>query len=53
MNHDDIDSIVLALHDFLIGPLKCNLDENDDYVALQDFMYAALDPFVTNERNFN
>ena len=53
MSPDDIDSIVLALHDFLIGPLGCQLDEDDDYVALQDFMYDVLDPFVAKDRNYN
>ena len=53
MSPDDIDSVVLKLHDFLCKRLGCALDEDNDYEALQDFMYDALDPFVTRDRNYN
>lgn len=53
MSPDDIDNLVLKLHDFLVLQLGCQLDENDDYVDLQDFMYDVLDPFVTKDRNYN
>lgn len=53
MSPDDIDSIVLALHDFLVRDLGCVLDENDDYSALSDFMHDALEKFVTRDRNYN
>lgn len=53
MSPDDIDTVVLKLHDFLWKRLGCALDEDDDYEALQDFMYDALDPFVTRDRNYN
>lgn len=53
MSPDDIDTIVLKLHDFLTGAMGCPLDENDDYVDLQDFMYDVLEKFVTRDRNYN
>ena len=53
MSPDDIDNLVLKLHDFLVFQLGCQLDENDDYVDLQDFMQDVLDPFVTKDRNYN
>lgn len=53
MSLDDIDTVVLNLYDFLTGALGCALDENEDYEALSDFMYDALDKFVTRDRNYN
>lgn len=53
MSHDDIDTVVLKLHDFLIGALGCPLDENGDYEDLSDFMHDVLDKFVTRDRNYN
>jgi hypothetical protein len=53
MSPDDIDSIVLSLHDFLFRNLGCSLDENDDYEMLSDFMHDALEKFVTRDRNYN
>lgn len=53
MSPDDIDSVVLKLHDFLNGMLRCSLDENYDYERLQDFMYDQLDKFCTKDRNYN
>lgn len=53
MSPDDIDTVVLKLHDFLWKRLGCALHENDDYEALSDFMYDTLDKFVTRDRNHN
>lgn len=53
MSPDDIDTVVLKLHDFLWKQLGCALDENDDYEALSDFMHDTLDKFVTRDRNYN
>jgi len=53
MSPDDIDGIVLKLHDFLLRNLDCDLDEDDDYMALQNFMEDMLDPYITRERNYN
>jgi hypothetical protein len=53
MSHDDIDTVVLKLHDFLVNVMRVQLDENDDYIALSSFMYDALDTFVTKDRNYN
>ena len=53
MSPDDIDTIVLRLHDFLTGAMGCNLDENEDYSDLSTFMYDQLDSFVTKDRNYN
>lgn len=53
MSPDDIDTVVLKLHDFLVGPLGCQLDENDDYADLANFMHDQLEPFVSRDRNYN
>lgn len=53
MSPDDIDTVVLELHDFLTGVLGCALDEEDDYESLSDFMHDTLDKFVTRDRNYN
>ena len=53
MSHDDIDTVVLKLFDFLVGSLGCDLGEDQDYQDLKDFMYDALDPYVTRDRNYN
>lgn len=53
MSPDDIDTVVLKLHDFLTGALGCALDDDDDYTALADFMHDALDDFITRDRNYN
>lgn len=53
MSPDDIDTVVLKLHDFLTGALGCALDDNDDYADLQQFMHDTLDKFVTRDRNYN
>jgi hypothetical protein len=53
MSPDDIDSIVLKLHDFLFRNLGCSLDEDDDYVELSDFMHSTLGKFITRDRNYN
>ena len=53
MSPDDIDSVVLGLFDFLVRDLGCDLGEDEDYEALKDHMYDALDKFVTRDRNYN
>lgn len=53
MSPDDIDTVVLKLHDFLFRNLGYALDEDDDYEMLSNFMYDQLEPFVTRDRNYN
>lgn len=53
MSPDDIDTVVLKLHDFLVNHLGCMLDENEDYGDLYDFMHDVLDPFCSKDRNYN
>lgn len=53
MSPDDIDTVVLKLHDFLTGALGCTLDEDGDYEDLYIFMHDQLKPFVTRDRNYN
>ena len=53
MSPDDIDTVVLKLHDFLTGALGCALDDNDDYEDLYIFMHDTLNKFVTRDRNYN
>jgi hypothetical protein len=53
MSPDDIDSVVLKLHDFLFRSLGCALDEDEDYDMLYNFMHNQLDPFCTRDRNYN
>jgi hypothetical protein len=53
MSSDDIDSVVLKLHDFLFRNLGCALDEDEDYELLSNFMHNELESFVTRDRNYN
>lgn len=53
MSPDDIDSLNLALHDFLVQQLGCPLDDEQDYVDLCEFLHDALDKFCTRDRNYN
>lgn len=53
MSPDDIDSVVLKLHDFMANALGYDLDEDTDYDLLRDFMHDALDQFCTKDRNYN
>lgn len=53
MTEDDIMSLSLDLHDFLLNVMKVQLDEDDDYGALSDFLMSKLDSFITRERNYN
>lgn len=53
MSPDDIDSITVKLHDFLVQELGAALDEDEDFEALADFMQDTLDPFITRDRNYN
>ena len=53
MSPDDIDNVVLNLHNFLFFQLGLPLDENEDYDMLSEFMHNALDKFTTRDRNYN
>jgi hypothetical protein len=53
MSPDDIDEVVLKLSYFITDALGFQMDEDDDYSQLSDFMYDQLERFVTRERNFN
>jgi hypothetical protein len=54
MSPDDIDSLTLALHDFLVSDMMgLKLDEDADYDTLRDFLYKQLEPFITRDRNYN
>jgi len=53
MTHDDIDYLVLDLHNFLFTNLGAAIDEDDDYIALSNFLHKKLDKFVTRDRNYN
>ena len=53
MSPDDVDSVVLKLYDFLVQTLGANIDEDEDYRALQLWMLNAFDPFYTKDRNYN
>lgn len=52
--YEDIDSIALDLHDFLVDKLGCTLDENDDFGDLVEFLHDKLRDFSINDyRNYN
>lgn len=53
MSPDDIDSLALDLHNFLVDDMGLDLNENSDYEALLSLLYDKLDPFVTRDRNYN
>lgn len=53
MSPDDIDSLALDLHNFLVDDMGLDLNENGDYEDLQSFLYEKLDRFVTRDRNYN
>jgi hypothetical protein len=53
MSPDDIDSVVLMLHSFLVKEFNFPLNENNDYAQLSDFMHNALDEFCTKDRSYN
>ena len=54
MSPDDIDSIALDLHDFLVSDMMGRyLDEDADYDTLRDFLYKQLEPFIMRDRNYN
>jgi len=51
MSPDDIDSLALDLHNFLVDDMP---DARiTDYGDLRDFLYEKLDRFVTRDRNYN
>ena len=53
MNHDDIDSLAVDLHDFFVNVMKVDLNEDSDFKAILSFFYDKLDRFVTHERSYN
>ena len=53
MSPDNIDSLALDLHDFLINVVGLDLNGDSDYVAIHDFLADKLDRFVTRDRNYN
>lgn len=53
MSPDDIDRVALGLFDVLVNDLGAELDENDDFVAILNYLQDALEPYVTRERNYN
>ena len=53
MSPDDIDSLTLKLHNFLVQQFNFPLDDEQDYVGLWEFLHDSLDKFVTRERNYN
>lgn len=52
MSPDDITSLALDIHDSLLE-LGFDLDEDEDWDALYNFMHEYLDRFCTKERNYN
>lgn len=53
MSTDDIDRVVLELHNFLIEDFGILLNEDTDYGDLHNFMHVLLEKFVTRDRNYN
>lgn len=52
MNYDDITSIALDVFDAL-QDLGLDLDEDDDWLKVYNFMHELLDRFETKDRNYN
>lgn len=53
MNYDDIGSLTLKLYEFLTQEMGCDLDEDDDYNDLRNFLMESLGTFVTRDCNWN
>jgi hypothetical protein len=54
MSPDDIDSLALDLHAFLVSDMMgLKLDEDADYATLRFFLYKQLDKFIVRDRNYN
>ena len=53
MSPDDIDSLAVDLHDFLVGDMGLDLNDDGDFNAMLSLLYEKLDPFVTRDRNYN
>jgi len=53
MSPDDVENLTFELHDFLVNEMRVQLDEEDDYQSLSNFLFLNLDKFITRERNFN
>ena len=52
MSPDDIDTIVLRLHDLLTAMDRVP-DDDEDYITISEFMHDALDKYCTRDRNYN
>lgn len=53
MNHDDIDSLAVDLHDFLVGDMGLDLNDDGDFNAMLSLLHDKLDRFITRDRNYN
>ena len=53
MSPDSIDTITVDLYDFLVDKLGCDLCENADFEALNEWMLDKFEPFYTKDRNYN
>jgi hypothetical protein len=53
MSPDDIDSLAVDLHDFLVGDMGLDLNDDGDFNAMLSLLYDKLEPFVTRDRNYN
>ena len=52
MDEDDIMSVALDLHDFLVDLGRVPNDD-EDYEGIQELLMNKLAPFITKERNYN
>jgi hypothetical protein len=53
MSLDDIDNLVLDLHDFLRYDLDLAINDTSHYASLGEFIRNNLNTFVSKERNHN
>jgi hypothetical protein len=53
MSPDDIDSLALDLHNFLVDDMGLDLNDDGDFNAMLSLLYEKLEPFVTRDRNYN
>ena len=52
MSPDDNDVIAVDLHDMLLAR-GIQLDDDDDFTAIYDFLHDKFEPFFTRDRNYN
>lgn len=52
MSPDHIDSLAVMVHDIILAH-GFDIDENDDFLAVQNFLYKLLDSHLTKQRNYN